>query len=299
MPYSPTHRICICGFLLICVYVPCALKDRVTCPSRWDTCQASQLISGSARTVSCVCSFQTAATNAFEIECSLLCIDTAHPAGDQSSARQCIHCFTHHHDYSCCAGFPTGLDREEPDVLHAISRIVGACIENGIVASTMAGTPEFYKALGRQGFRYVALSMLTCRCVCRSVFGVSPLYTCRALRSFVCACGRQKKELDVGCAWPTYLYLPPMRPFATVTYALFLARRVRVWLCARVLFVAWSRSGTDVRIFQSAASSLVVRALAAHSFCAHVHMCTCAGVRVRVYAVLSRSSAVYRGCARS
>jgi 4-hydroxy-2-oxoheptanedioate aldolase len=55
-------------------------------------------------------------------------------------------------------GYGPGTDREEPEVLEAIERILAAAREHGLTAGIFTGTPEYASRMVEKGFRFVTIS---------------------------------------------------------------------------------------------------------------------------------------------
>ena len=55
-------------------------------------------------------------------------------------------------------GYGPGTDREEPEVLEAIERILAAAREHGLAAGIFTGTPEYASRMVEKGFRFVTIS---------------------------------------------------------------------------------------------------------------------------------------------
>jgi 4-hydroxy-2-oxoheptanedioate aldolase len=55
-------------------------------------------------------------------------------------------------------GHGPGTDREEPEVLEAIERILAAAREHGLAAGIFTGTPEYASRMVEKGFRFVTIS---------------------------------------------------------------------------------------------------------------------------------------------
>lgn len=55
-------------------------------------------------------------------------------------------------------GYGPGTDREEPEVVEAMDRVLAAAREHGLAAGIFAGTPEYALRMVEKGFRFVNVS---------------------------------------------------------------------------------------------------------------------------------------------
>jgi 4-hydroxy-2-oxoheptanedioate aldolase len=55
-------------------------------------------------------------------------------------------------------GYGQGTDREEPEVVEAIDRILAAARAHGLAAGIFTGTPEYASRMVEKGFRFVTIS---------------------------------------------------------------------------------------------------------------------------------------------
>lgn len=55
-------------------------------------------------------------------------------------------------------GYGPGMDREEPEVVEAVDRVLAAARGRGLAAGIFAGTPEYASRMVEKGFRFVNVS---------------------------------------------------------------------------------------------------------------------------------------------
>ena len=55
-------------------------------------------------------------------------------------------------------GYGPGMDREEPEVIEAIDRVLAAARERGLAAGIFTGTPEYASRMVEKGFQFVNIS---------------------------------------------------------------------------------------------------------------------------------------------
>ena len=55
-------------------------------------------------------------------------------------------------------GYGPGMDREEPEVLEAMERVLAAANERGLASGTFTGSPEYASRMVEKGFRFVTIS---------------------------------------------------------------------------------------------------------------------------------------------
>jgi 4-hydroxy-2-oxoheptanedioate aldolase len=55
-------------------------------------------------------------------------------------------------------GHGPGMDRDEPEVVEAIDRVVAAAREHGLVAGIFTGSPEYASRMVEKGFQFVTIS---------------------------------------------------------------------------------------------------------------------------------------------
>ena len=61
-------------------------------------------------------------------------------------------------DLSLSLGFPPGFDREEPEMLEVIERILGSCRKAGVPACIHCGSPTYARRMAEKGFSLTTIS---------------------------------------------------------------------------------------------------------------------------------------------